>query len=91
MNKKIYYVAVNMKGLKKYTYTNTKREAEQLKKNIDNLFNNKKVLTYIDFIWNSDKKVPSSHLHGESFKQTNTLIQDIKNYLDNYTLNNLAL
>jgi hypothetical protein len=86
-NKKIWYVVVDAKGIKKYRYCKTKKAAEQLKKNIDNIIDNNKVLTWVDFIWTSDFiKYPANVLHGKEFTKTTNIINDIGYYMDNMAI-----
>jgi hypothetical protein len=84
-NKKVWYVVVDYRGLKLYTYVKTKKEAEQLKKNIDNIINDIRCLTWIDFVWRTDynnRLITESMLHGRDWQQTDNIIKDIGKYID---------
>lgn len=75
--KKQWYISVTaFKGGKNMIqYVGTKKEAEQLKKVIDQT--NKVNYTIVDFVWKSDieKKVPFSQLHGRNYKKVDNILE----------------
>jgi len=81
MSKKKWYVCIEYTKdyLRKYSYQYTNNKQESIKLLSSILKQNKTIIGWVDFIWQStlDKKIPESALHGKMFVKSESLLQDI--------------
>lgn len=80
MTKKKYYVCAEFSkdciNKRFYQYCNNKLEASKLITALKK--QNKRIIAWIDFVWNSEYgKISETALHGRMFTQTNSLLNEL--------------
>lgn len=82
MSRKQWYIVASAKGLSIYRNCKTKRDAEQLLKNLKRIINNNSIIFWLDFNWKNDL-ASEKQKHGKNFLETNNIIKECGEYLIN--------